>query len=309
MRIATFNIQNLRLRRHGGVLRLDGAVDRDAVDAPRSEALDIADRRRAAMLLHAADADVVALQEVFDTATLDHFHDEFLCPAGVTDYGTRICLPGNDGQGLNVAALSRRRPVSVTSHARVTGAELGLGDLPAQLEGVPLFRRDCLRLGFGTVDLFICHFKAPYPDPEASWRVRRAEAAGVRVIVERAFPGRVDASWIILGDLNEPGGASPPSGSALAPLTDGFAVDLLNRLPPQADWTFTTPDTHLSSRPDRVLVSPALARRYPDLRPVILRAGMDSSQIPEPKAALGHSGPARPHASDHALVYADFPGL
>lgn len=294
MRIATFNVQNLRLRTRDGVPALDGAVDRDMPDVARSPRLDVADRRRTAEVIREADADIVALQEVFDTEALDFFHDRFLRPAGAAPYPHRICLPGNDGRGLNVAALSRTAPRRVTGHAHLTGADLGLADLPDALRDAPLFRRDCLRLDFAALTLFVCHFKAPYPDPDAAWTVRNAEARGVRAIVERAFPRPAGARWIILGDFNEPARPEPAQPSAIAPLKDRFAVDLMDRLAPGRDWTYETPDTHLHSRPDRILVSPCLAAEFPEARPRILRTGDPS---------------IRPHASDHALVFVDFPGL
>lgn len=295
MRIATFNVQNLRLRQRASQFVLDGAVDRDMPEFGRSDALDAADRRRTARVIRDANADVVALQEVFDLATLDYFHDHCLLPAGAAPYPYRHCLPGNDGSGLNVAALGRIEPLRIESHARLTAEELALDDVPDELKGTPLFRRDCLRLDYEALTLFICHFKAPYPDVERAWAVRRAEAEGVRAIVERAFDKPAQSRWIVLGDFNEPV-RDPDSGpSAIAPLKDGFTVDLADRLRDATPWTYETPDTHLHSRPDRILVSPRLATEYPGAVPRIIRARGDTH--------------ARPHASDHALVFADFPGL
>lgn len=295
MRIATFNVQNLRLRQRDGSPHLDGAVDGDARGLPRAMSLDIADRRRTAKLIAEADADVVALQEVFDTDALDFFHDRFLVPAGAEPYPHRICLPGNDGRGLNVAALSRIAPQRADGHANLTGSDLGLRDLPDDLIDRPLFRRDCLRLDLRGITLFICHFKAPYPDPETAWTVRNAEARGVRALIEHAFSDPAEAEWIALGDFNEHAAQSGAATSAVAPLTEGFGVDLSDRLAPDSGWTFETPDTHRRSRPDRIIVSPRLARHYPLAIPRILR----------PQAGPG----TRPHASDHALIYIDFPGL
>jgi hypothetical protein len=57
-----------------------------------------------------AQADIVAMQEVFDAQTLDFFYEHFLLPAGSLSYPSRICLPGNDGRGLDVAVLSKTKP-------------------------------------------------------------------------------------------------------------------------------------------------------------------------------------------------------
>ena len=306
MRVATFNVQNMRLRIRDGRPVLDGAADRDSADGERSVALSIADRRETANVIASVDADVVLLQEVFDLTTLDHFHDTFLLETGTKPYPFRYCLPGNDGHGLNVAALSRGRPRNVVSHARLTGGDLGLSDLPRALHDQPVFRRDCLELDFETVCLFACHLKAPYPDEKQGYVVREAEARAVRKIVEARFPESDAAQWMILGDLNEPAANSASGKSALSSLQNGFSIDLFDRIAPDDAWTYEVPETGLRSHPDRILVSPRLAEEYPDVSPRIVRFGMGRhGGIAGSKA---RENPP-PHASDHALVCADFPGL
>ena len=305
MRIATFNLQNLRLRRRQGQLVLDGAVDRDFDDRPRSIEQDIADRKQTAKVIADAQADIVALQEIFNDETLEFFHTHFLLPAGAPPYPTRICLPGNDGRGLDVAVLSKLAPAKVHSYAHLTGSDCGLNDLPEDLRDQPLLRRDCLQLDFATFTVFICHFKAPYPDTDRAFLVREAEARAVRKIVEERFPEPEKERWIILGDFNEPSMGDANEFSALAPLRHGFAKGLPDRLKPGTDWTFEVPDTHVRSRPDRMFVSPKLAKEYPDAIPQIVRTGMDRSAE---NYAAKTGGPID-HASDHALVYVDLPGL
>lgn len=307
MRIATFNLQNLRLRRRQGQLVLDGAVDRDFDDRPRSIEQDVADRKLTAQVIAETQADIVALQEVFDAETLEFFYHHFLLPAGAPNYPTRICLPGNDGRGLDVAVLSTSEPLEVKSHAHLTGADYGLDYLPADLRDYPLLRRDCLQVDYETFTIFVCHFKAPYPDLEKAFIVREAEARAVRKIVETRFAEPENERWIILGDFNEPTIGVAQESSALAPLTQGFAKGLLDRLEPGTEWTFEVPDTHVRSRPDRMFVSPSLAWEYPDSVPKILRVGMTHprSDSDDPSLAAGPD----PHASDHALVYVDLPGL
>ncbi len=305
MRVATFNVQNMRLRTHDGERLLDAATDSDAPEPDRSVALARADRAETARVIAAARADVVALQEVFDLGTLNFFHDRFLIPAGAGAYAHRYCLKGNDGRGLNVAALSRRKPNIVRSHADKTGADLKLDDLPEGLHEAPIFRRDCLELGFDAVTLFVCHFKAPYPDPTKAFALRRAEARAARRIIEMRFPAPEKARWILLGDFNEPVPDRNQTPSALEVLRDGFAVDLLERLPLGEGWTYEVPGSHAHTRPDRIFLSPALASDYPDARPEVIRFGM----------AAAHTDAKRERpdldarASDHALVVAEFSGL
>ncbi len=273
----------------------------------RDRSLSRADRLETAKVIVQAQADVVALQEVFDLAALNFFHDQFLLQAGARSYSQRFCSKGNDGRGLNVAALSRRKCINVRSHANVTGADLGLSDLPPELRDHPIFRRDCLELGIGAVTLFVCHFKAPYPDLAKAHAVREAEARAVRKIVEARFQDPRRERWIILGDFNEPARSDNFSVSALEQLKSGFALDLLDRLAPGTDWTYEVPGTSQHSRPDRILVSPWLAQEFPDSRPRIIRSGMEMLQNSSGDQTKGIL--AEPHASDHALVFVDFPGL
>jgi endonuclease/exonuclease/phosphatase family metal-dependent hydrolase len=305
MRIATFNLQNLRLRQRQGQLVLDGAVDRDFDDRPRSIEKDIADRKLTAKVIAEAQADIVALQEVFDAETLEFFFKHFLLPAGAPSYPTRICLPGNDGGGLDVAVLSKTEPLEVKSHAHLTGEDYGLNDLPKNLRDYPLLRRDCLQVEFEFFTLFVCHFKAPYPDTEEAFLVREAEARAVRKIIETRFLAPEEERWILVGDFNEPTMGHAHEPSALVPLRQRFATGLLDRLEPGTDWTFEVPDTHVHSRPDRMFVSPKLASEYPDAVPRILRTGMKGSAA---KNAVKTEEPVS-QASDHALVYVDLPGL
>src|SRR5262245_59520571 len=100
MRIATFNLQNLRLREGAGGPHFDGA--RDEVMplsklSAEARALDVRDRALTARLIAEADADVLAVQEVFDQRSLDAFHELLLAPLGAR-YPHRICVPGNDGR-------------------------------------------------------------------------------------------------------------------------------------------------------------------------------------------------------------------
>lgn len=297
MRVATFNVQNMRLRR-GPPPHLDGARDQDVEEdlGAEAEALDAADRRLTAAILAEADADVVAMQEVFDQRTLDHFHDRWLLAAGASPYPHRICLPGNDGRGLDVALMSRLPLEDVESHAQETPTSLGLAPVPGVAADMPVFRRDCLVARAGPLTLFVCHFKAPYPDAAKAWPVRRLEAEAVRRVVERRFPDPARALWMILGDLNEPGDSARGEGRAIAPLVNGFAVDLLARVPEEDRWSYRSPDGDRRSRPDAMLASPALAERFPNAIPRILRGGLARSA-------------RRPHASDHAALAIDLPGL
>lgn len=297
MRIATFNVQNLRLRDGPGGAHLDGALDRD-VNLPADARLDLRDRRLTAEVIARIAPDVLCLQEVFDVATLDFFHDMFLLGAGCRPMASRICIKGNDGHGLNVAVMARLPPDEVTSHAEVTADDLGLPDNDDLLHGGSIFRRDCLQVRFGELTLFVCHLKAPYPDRARALAIRSLEACAIRRIVETAFETPAEALWMILGDLNMPTRPGNGGDPGLSVLHDGFSVDLLQRRPAGDDWTFRMPDTGERLRPDAMLASPALARLADGCVPGIERSGMEIAP-----------GLERPHASDHAAVWLDLPDL
>ncbi|MCW1933483.1 hypothetical protein [Pararhodobacter zhoushanensis] len=57
-----------------------------------------------------------------------------------------------------------------------------------------------------------------------------------------------------------------------------------------------------------MIASPALAARWPDAVPQALRIGM-SRDAGGTQPRLADVGAARPHASDHAALVLDLPGL
>ncbi|KFE36240.1 endonuclease/exonuclease/phosphatase family protein [Thioclava atlantica] len=308
MRLASFNMQNLRLLENGGAARLHGAWDSDDLEDEGPPGLDRTDRRLAAELLAEIDADVVALQEVFDLPTLEAFHDDYLLATGTRPYPERHCLPGNDGRGLDVALLSRRPVVRVQSHASLTPGALGI-EMPEGVDPeMPVFRRDCLLVQVGALTLFLCHFKSPYPDPDAAWRTRSLEALAARRLIERIFADPAEELWLIVGDLNEPT-TEEGAPRAIAPLEGGFSADLMARIPRPDRWSYFDPHSGLYHCPDALLASPALARHYPEAVPRILRKGLGTEAARFRGERLPGVGDHRPHASDHAAVVIDLPGL
>ena len=304
MRLTSFNVQNMRLRGD----RLDGARDRDMPEdlGPAAPLLDDYDRRLTAQVLAKADADVIALQEVFDQKTLDHFHETYLLPTGTAPYPYRTCLPGNDGRGLDVALLSRIAPQSITSHAALTPADLALTPPAGINPRAPLFRRDCLEVTFEALTLYICHFKAPYPETAATWPIRNLEARAVRSLIEHRFDCPQTANWLVLGDLNRPRSEDP---DALQPLTEGFGIDLLNRLPRGARWSYHNAPENYTARPDALIASPALAAHNHDAIPRLIRSGLGYEATAYQGTRLPTVGTHRPHASDHAALVLDLETL
>jgi len=286
MRVLSWNVQNLRLRHPGGRSRLDGARDQD--DGPEGRALDGADRRLTAAVLARAGADLCLLQEVFDRPSLDWFHDHLLRASGAAPWPWRACLPGNDGAGRDLAVLARR-PFAATSHAALREG------------GRVVFCRDCLQVDLGDLVLFGLHLKAPVPDPEAALVQRQREVAAVRRLIEARFADPAQALWLVLGDFND------PDGRALGPLLAPFGVDLRARMPADERWTWWR-EGQGRGCPDGMIASPALAARWPRAVPQALRWGMARAAGGGAERLEG-VGALRPHASDHAALVLDLPGL
>ncbi|MCB1389551.1 MAG: endonuclease/exonuclease/phosphatase family protein [Rhodobacteraceae bacterium] len=302
MRLLTFNLQNLRLRRPGGRERLDGARDGFDAVAPRDRALDYADRRLTAAVLARADADVCALQEVFDRETLDYFHDHLLRATGVTPWPWRACLPGNDGAGRDLALMARR-PFAATSHAALLPGALGIEGMAGARADLRVFSRDLLSADLGAIDLWVVHFKAPHPDPAAAWQRRRVEAEAVKRLIDRRYADPAAACWLVLGDLNDPREAG---ARAVAPLLAPYGVDLVERMAPGERWTWAGEGRR--GCPDAMIASPSLAARFPRAVPRAIRAGMErDAGGAQPR--LADVGDLRPRASDHAALVLDLPGL
>ncbi|WP_395645695.1 endonuclease/exonuclease/phosphatase family protein [Terricaulis sp.] len=292
MRIATFNVQNLRLRED----HLDGARDEGVPLAKLSaeeRALDARDRALTAQVIANADADVLALQEVFDQRTLDAFHDAHLAPISAL-YPHRICVQGNDGR-RHVALMSRMPWAQLQSHATLNYADIGLDPPNGETASASVFRRDCLTASIGGVLILNVHFKAP--SDAATLEVTRREALAVRKLIERRFADPGDARWMIIGDLNV---NDVPVGDVLDVLTAGFAVDLAADQPAAERWTYFNAHYNSYARPDRVLVSPALAPLCRNFE--VRREGMSSAALAYGGARLDDVGLVRPRASDHALL-------
>jgi endonuclease/exonuclease/phosphatase family metal-dependent hydrolase len=295
MRMATLNVQNLRLREDAQGPHFDGARDKIVPLSRLSEderAIDRQDRALTARLLLNANADVVALQEVFDQNTLDAFHETYLAPLGAL-YRHRVCLPGNDGR-RHVALMSRLPLEHVVSHASLRYADLDLPPPSGVSASAPVFRRDCLAASCGGARLFVVHFKAP-SDP-ISLAVVRLEALATRRLIERYCPDPASL-WLVLGDVNV---SDVPEGDVLLPLTQNFAVDLGAREATGAAWTYFNAAYHSYARPDRILASPAAAKLCRGFE--VRREGMSLAAAADARPRLPGVGQVRPRASDHALL-------
>ena len=220
-------------------------------------------------------------------------------------------------------------PIAVRSHASLSYADLGLYN-----EGLKrfnlgpeslVFKRDCLEVTLemegGGLTLFVCHFKSMSEDRERTLPIRLAESRAVRRLIEMRFGRRAaDASWAIVGDLNDyrakraldgdPNRVDDVAQSGIDPLFEGgFSHNVVERLPPLERWTHFWSGGREFSQLDYILLSPALARQNPTTLPRIERRGLpfrvpwpNVDSEPAPGDRYPRVGYDRPKASDHAGV-------
>lgn len=253
-------------------------------------------------------------------------------------------IEGNDGRGIDVGYLSRRRVVRVASHAHVTYRDLGLwseslrkgpdgGRERSGEDRTPddrVFRRDCLEIDVEvapgkSLTVYICHFKAIGQSREGTLPLRLAEAKAVRRLIEMRFGRDVaHANWVIAGDLNDyveiDGSALMPDletgrmqPTALGPLVgadddrrEPFAYDVNQLIADPLDrWTSYYAADDSYTQLDHILVSPALWVANADTVPRIHRAGQPYRAVRYRGERYPRVGLDRPKASDHCPIVVD----
>lgn len=246
--VATYNVENM----------LDAFDDPHTFDETLPAKPQEKIKQVTAVIRH-LDADVVALQEVENQGVLRNMVHEFLGDMG---YRYIAVQPTNSSHGLNLAVLSRRPIVSITSHRLLEMKISGL-DHPRR------FARDLLRIRIipsqthnKPLDLYVVHFKSKHDaegDPQsAKWRL--AEAATSKSIIHDALMADLSAWLLLLGDFND-----TPDSPTLRRLThhahseQPTLADLHAHLPPEQRITYLRPP-HRSTI-DYILASPALVGR------------------------------------------------
>lgn len=304
-------------------------------------------RQLSALAIAETRADIICLQEVENLDALNAFEYGYLFKMVGRGFRYKYSAKGNDGRGIDVAIMMREETrdgqpiefVSMTSHAHHSFESFGLHNRELQEMGLDaherIFRRDCLevdiKVGGRPLTFFLVHFKSMggqrngLSGREASMPLRIAEAKAVRKIIDSKFGGAsASRRWMICGDLNDyreriviegegPGGHTftpvrEDISSVDTLLDDGFAVNLVERLPELERWTLyhtRGPEERHLCQLDYLLLSPRLAERNPTVLPDIIRAGQPYRTLfPEGQEVPRYprTGWDRPKASDHCPV-------
>ncbi|MBK8267455.1 MAG: endonuclease/exonuclease/phosphatase family protein [Planctomycetes bacterium] len=202
-----------------------------------------------AQAIRSIDADVIAFEEVENRGVLERFLRTRLSDLG---YSNVVHFEGNDSRGIDCSVATWLPVGPVTSHRHVAFSD-GSG-------GQTTFRRDLIQVRIQppettAFDVFVVHLKCCGGEDDI--RIRRAEAGGVRQIIDGLLKDDPEARFVICGDFNDRWDSPAMKtirGEGATELR-GFLADL-----PEGAVSYHKPP-HLSII-DFVVASPAMAKTY-----------------------------------------------
>ncbi|MSO89477.1 MAG: endonuclease/exonuclease/phosphatase [Rhodospirillaceae bacterium] len=302
IRVATFNAENLYAR-----YKFDGKGGKGK-DGAGFEDLNEKERRLTGLTIKAADADIIALQEVESLAALKKFFTAYVKDKTYTHFAMAEI---NDSKQQEIAVVSRYPITHTRSHQHEKDGKN------------PVFTRDCLEVDIEigkqrNVTLFVVHFKSPTDksDPcngrKNTRAVRLREAAKVKQIVQARFgekPGKTP--FIILGDPND----YPESDDQGAPGIEDLikwdaVVNVVERMSHADRWTHYEAANEACQRPDAfrqldyILLSKSLADDSP-WPPKMVRKGMTTRAWLVMEERFKEVGADRASASSHSPLTMD----
>jgi predicted extracellular nuclease len=310
VRIGSFNIENLfaRYQFNKNIDPQQAVVDGWRADQRHFDIYDERSKKITAKTILAAEADVLALQEVENLDTLKRFRDLYL--GGRKAYPHVVAIDGNDPRFIDVAVLSRFPLVNIRSYQYLW--------VPAWKSF--LFSRDCLEMdvqlpGSATVTLYVNHFKSMLDnkDPANGRRKTRArrekQAQTVQGIVTQRYGEHAGHHpFIVLGDLNDYLATDAQGTTGIAELVQwDQVVNVVDRLPPEERWSHFFKGNPNHGLPpayrqlDYLLLSKALAD-VNGKAPHIERQGMPRRADRYTGSRFPGIGKDRPKASDHCPV-------
>ncbi len=199
-----------------------GSCGGGAYEALPSEAQFEARVASIALAIEGLGADVVALQEIENQASLD-------AVAAQLGEAFTVAVLGEHGSPatVDVAVVARGGLVDVRTHRDEP--------LPLPGGGTTTFARELLEVHLDldgqAVVVFAAHFRSKYDDDPAR---RIAEATAARELVAATAAERPEALVLLAGDLND-----TPGSEALLAIEEGGLLDgLWDELPADEAWTW-----------------------------------------------------------------------
>ncbi len=256
--VATWNVENF----------FDEVNDPETFDEVPSPSEVARKIENVARVLRALDADVIALQEVENTALLDRLADGPLSDMGYTE---RHLIDSFDPRGIDVACLARVPVTNVVSHQ---------GERFSGNGGEYFFARDALEIfaepGGVPVIVMVLHLRSMLDGGDDH---RLAEAMQARRIADRRYEMGF-ARLLIAGDLND----LPTSVTLQSILESDRWTNLTEVVPDEDRWTFTFRGRR--QQIDYLIGSPELTQERGEVRII--------------------HGPEVDAASDHSPIRASF---
>ncbi|WP_269542941.1 endonuclease/exonuclease/phosphatase family protein [Cerasicoccus fimbriatus] len=247
------------------------------MDYPKPEADKVAARK----VIVAANADILALQEIGGPLHLEELRQD-LKKDGL-DYPYAECLIGPD-EDRRIAVLSKI-PFTATGHTALDFK---------YFDGREVIKRGLLEVQFGEGDaawtLFVVHLKSRWTDrdddPQSGQR-RTGEAQAARDFIRDKYPPETEPRYLVVGDFNDSKRAAPVR--RFLSVGDTELTQLLDAGDSRGEaWTFHYRAEDKYERVDFILASPALFPAIADGTSVIYDGQPETSQ-----------------ASDHRLIYVD----
>lgn len=306
LRLATFNCENLfaRFKFNKNLDPVKVSKNGFTVNDVYFDILNETEKRLTGEVIKAADADVIALQEVENMEVLRRFRGDRLKKLG---YTYAMLVDGNDPRHIDVAVLSRHPLISVRSNQDLRSGKSFI------------FSRDCLEVVVDIkgkpLTLFVNHFKSMLDkrDPKNGRKNTRAkrmlQAQTVKKLVKQRFgtkPGQ--HPWVVLGDFNDYRESGQGTTSGIRTLTDWSEVEnVVERLPAPQRWTHFYDGASGSETPyrqlDYILLSKSLANAT-NANPVIVRGGL-STKATHATDKRFKGVTAKSVASDHCALAID----
>jgi len=168
-------------------------------------------------------------------------------------------------------------------------------------KGTFVFARDCLEVDVQvspkrTMTLYINHLTSKLGGDKAQIR-RKEQVRRIKEIITERFGTKLEGDFAVLGDFN-----ALPNEPEMRPLLKLGLENVIERLPPVDRWTYVYKGQ--TQQLDYLLLSPSLAARAGNRKPIVERRGLPDSKFKMPGKFPGVAKDGT-EASDHCALFID----